>query len=372
MVGFGYGGNPLAGKSFDFGSAFGTAATGGSPEDIFDVRKYGGDIRSRNKSVGRRAAGDMSTVLTDQQIENLGAGLADIVGLVNQRTLYDGGIGSLNNEGALTNDRVNQYLQSGDILGATGWSGVDAGSAFGTMRANAQAARDAGNQDLYSAYTDPSNFNNLGILNKRTMGGVGQSMLYNALSNAQDAYGLGEDPYGAAGGSIFGQGQTARWVNPNQVEAEPVGEGTAPTPATPHTPETPGSPNSQPPAGGTPFGNQTPPMGIDDINQRVQAIESAFKEVQGVNPDPAQYNYINRIANTQGLEAALNFVRNNIVAQAIKATGQPAPKIRNSQDVPGANALHDFIVNALGPQVINQPREEYVRNLLSWYQSQGM
>lgn len=392
MVGFGYGGNPLAGKSFSFGSAFGTAATGGSPEDIFDVRKYGGDIRSRNKSIGRRAAGDMSSVLTDQQIENLGAGLADIVGLVNQRTLYDGGIGSLNNEGALTNDRVNQYFQTGDILGATGWGDVNAGSAFGTMRANAQAAKEAGNQDLYSAYTNPSNFNNLAILNRRTMGGVGQSLLYDALGNAQDAYSLGEDPYAAAGGSIFGQGQTATWGVPHQDEAPVIEGGNAPSPEPPpHAPDgaMPGTAFGQNPPAGQPHPtipgaqwetNQSPVSGGGRhyegppaaSRDPQTALTYAFRQAQGSDPDQAQLGYLQEIANTQGLQAAVKFAGDNIIARAHRYSQTPPPKIQNSQDVQGASALYDYIVAALGQGSINQPKDQYVNNILALYQKYGM
>lgn len=387
MVGFGYGGSPFGDKKFSFGSVFPNSSTlnqntqngAVGQEAYFDVRNYGNDERARDKALGRMMAGSAGAVLTDSQLQNLGSGIAAIKDLVNQRTAVDGGVGSLNNAGALTDDRLNQYVNNGDLLGATGWSDMDGGSAFGTMRANAQAAKAAGDQNAYSGFTNAQNFYNLADLGARTMGGVGGQMFNQSMitagNEASANNGLGKDPYEAAGSGVFGQGQSAKWTKPHQ--APPTDEGNAPSPpATPVVPDqpSPGLVGNNGGDVGSAFGGSMPDTGmpLDDLNKRISALEGAFTEAQGTRPDPAQLNYLTRIANDQGLDAAVNFAKNNIVVKAIKASGKPAPKIRNSQDVNGALDFHDFIVNALGPEVINQPREEYARNLLSWYQQNGM
>lgn len=381
MAGFGYV-DPLKGKQFNFGSAFGASTTlnqdpnrGLTGQDsYFDTQNvYGGDRMARDRAVGRMAAGSMGATLTDRQLQNLGSGLSAFRDLVNLRTTLNGGVGSAHYTSALQDPSVQTWLDSGDLLGATGFGGQDGGSAFGTLKANAQAAHDAGDQTMYRAFTSPTNFYQLADLGSRTMGGVGGQMLRQGLEEAESEYNLGRDPFQAGGLSAFGQGQTATWTNPNQAAVEPPKQEDAPSAATPAPDPNAGLVGNNGGNVGSAFGGTMPDtgMGLDDINQRIQALEGAFFEAQGVRADPAQLNYLTRIANSQGLDAAIHFAKNNIIVQAIKASGQTAPKIRNSQDVNGANALYDFIMRYV-PGAINQPKQEYVSNLLSWYASNGM
>lgn len=396
MAGFGYK-NPFSGKSFDFGTAFGSNPAV-NINDIFDYRNYGGDYDERDRAVGRMAAGSMNLTLTDQQIANLGKGLTSMYGLKDLKNRTSGDLAASTTwESALDNDTVNNFLQTGNVLQATGFGGQNAGSAFGQLAANAQAAHDAGDQNAYGALTNYQNFDLLGNLAQQSMGGIGLDMFNRVNRQARSASETGGDPFGVSGANVFGQGMTSNWIQPQQDTGQggTASSGVDPNAPTgaPMTPEIPGNASGAPgpvpnqpgaasrspeplPPGGSAFGSAggTMPaggMGLDDINTRIQALEGAFTEAQGNRPDPAQLNYLTRMANEKGLDAAVNFARNNIIVRAIKASGQTAPKITNSQDVHGASALYDFIMRYV-PGAINQPKDEYTRNLLAWYAQNGM
>lgn len=386
MAGFGYQ-DPLKGKKFDFGTAFGSSTTlnqdpsrGLTGQDAyFDTQNvYGGDRMARDRAVGRMAAGQMGATLTDRQLQNLGSGLSAFRDLVNLRTTLNGGVGSANYASALQDPSVQSWMDSGDLLGATGFGGQDGGSAFGTLEANAQAAHDAGDQTMYRAFTSPTNFYQLADLGSRTMGGVGAQLFGQGMDDAVSAYNLGQDPFNAAGSDVFGQGQMATYTNQpvipeqEQPQEQPQAEENAPSPQLDPQPEGGLVGNT----GGSAFGSAGGPMpdtgmGLDDLNKRIAALEGAFFEAQGVKPDSVQLNHLTKIANSQGLDAAVQYAKNNIVVQAIKASGRPAPKIQSGADVNGASAFYDFIMQWV-PGAITQPKDEYVRNILALYANNGM
>lgn len=400
MVGFGYQ-DPLKGKQFDFGTAFGSSTTlnqdpsrGLTGQDsYFDTQNvYGGDRMARDRAVGRMAAGSMGATLTDRQLQNLGSGLSAFRDLVNLRTTLNGGVGSANYTSALQDPSVQTWLDSGDLLGATGFGGQDGGSAFGTLKANAQAAHDAGDQTMYRAFTSPTNFYQLADLGSRTMGGVGAQLFGQGMDDAVSAYNLGQDPFNAEGANVFGQGQAAGYATPHQDEGPVIEGGNAPSPEPPpHAPDgaMPGTAFGQNPPAGQPHPtipgaqwetNQSPVSGGGFHSEGSPAasrdpqaaLTYAFRQAQGSDPDQAQLGYLQEIANTQGLQAAVKFAGDNIIARAHRYSQTPPPKIQNSQDVQGASALYDYIVAALGQGSINQPKDQYVNNILALYQKYGM